>query len=138
MSYVLSHREYDCLDSVHALSSDGWPARVKDVARSMKVTPPTAVGFLDKLVGMSLVEKGPNGYRLTMEGDECFNEAIRAHRLLETLLARTGIPLDEACKISSSIDAPIDGPALEKLCAHLSHPGKCPHGEPIPEGDRYD
>lgn len=138
MSYSPSRREFDCLDSIHALSSGGWPARVKDVASMLKVTPPTAVGFLDKLVEMSLVEKGPSGYRLTQKGNECFNEATRAHRLFETLLTRTGIPLEEACKISSSIDGAIDEATLETLCAHLSHPGSCPHGRPIPRGDKYD
>ncbi len=138
MTPNLSRRDYDCIGTVHALSSEGWSARVKDVAVRMNVTPPTAVGFLDKLIAMGLVEKGPSGYRLTSEGIECSNGATRAHRLLETLLVRVGIPLVEACKISSSLEGPIDGAALEKLCAHLSHPGTCPHGQPIPGGDKYD
>lgn len=133
----LSRRDLDCIESIHALSSGGWSARVKDVASRMKVTPPTAVGFLDKLMGMVLVEKGPSGYRLTAKGAECFDEATRAHRLLETLLARNGIPLEEACRISSILGSPIAEADLEKLCSHLRHPEKCPHGRPIPAGARH-
>ncbi len=137
MSPALSRREMDCLESVHSLSSDGWPARVKDVAVTMKIAPPTALQFLDKLMGMDLVEKGPSGYRLSKEGADCFKRATRTHRLIETVLVRNGLPLEEACRVSSSMAIPIDEADLEKLCAHLSHPEKCPHGRPIPVGARH-
>lgn len=133
----LSRRDYDCIESVHVLSSNGWPARVKDIAARMKVAPPTAVEFLDKMTDMSLVEKGPSGYRLSEKGTECYNEATRAHRLLETLLSRNGLPLEAACSISSSIGGEIDEANLEKLCANMSHPDTCPHGRPIPSGARH-
>ncbi len=137
MKQGLSRRDYDCIESVQALSSDGWPARVKDVAAMMKVSPPTAVEFLDKIAGLSLVEKGPSGYRLSRTGVRCFNETTRAHRLLETLFSRNGIPLEAACRISSSIGNTIDDVDLERLCANMSHPGTCPHGKPIPEGAHH-
>ena len=137
MKTELSRRDYDCIESVSALSADGWPARVKDVASRMKVSPPTAVEFLEKLRQMHLVEKGPSGYRLSKEGLDCFNEATRAHRLLETLLVRNGLPLEQACKVSSSIGASIAEEDLEKLCANMEHPDICPHGRPIPLGARH-
>ncbi len=128
----LSRRDYDCIESVQVLSSNGWPARVKDVAARMKVAPPTAVEFLDKMAGMSLVEKGPSGYRLSEKGVGRYNEATRAHRLLETLFSRNGLPLEAACRISSSIGGEIEDSDLERLCANMSHPDTCPHGRPIP------
>ena len=138
MKVGLSRRDYDCIESVHTLSSGGWPARVKDVAERMQVRPPTAVEFLDKLMEMRLVDKGPSGYRLSQEGTACYNQARRAHRLFETLLSQAGIPLEEACELSSSIEGSIDDESIAKLCSHLSHPDTCPHGSPIPEGDQYD
>ena len=137
MNLGLSRRDYDCIEKVYSLSSDGWPARVKDVARAMGVSPPTAVEFLEKLKGKSLVEKGPSGYRLTEEGKACFNEATRTHRLMETLLVRNGLPLEQACKVSSSMGAPIAEADLEKLCASMHHPDTCPHGRRIPVGGRH-
>lgn len=110
---------------------------MKDVANRMKVSPPTAVGFLDKLKGMALVEKGPSGYRLSKKGVDCLNDATRSHRLLETLLVRNGLLPDEACRVSSSLGGPIREPELEKLCANLSHPETCPHGRPIPTGAKH-
>jgi len=138
ISSGISRRDYDCIESVQSLTSTGWPARVKDVAVRMKVTPPTAVGFLEKLVGKALMEKGPSGYKLSPEGVAWLKEATRVHRLFETLLARTGMSLDEACRIASSVGADVDAAAVEKLCAHLSHPGSCPHGMPIPGGAEFD
>ena len=138
MGINLSRRDFDCIASVYRLSSDGWPVRVKDVAMSMNVKPPTAVEFLDKLVAMELIEKGPSGYRLSKKGTSFMNEATRAHRLFETLFTQAGIPLEKACSISSSIEEHVDNDAMEKLCTHLSHPDSCPHGRPIPAGDQYD
>lgn len=137
MKAILSRRDYDYVESVHALSSGGWPARVKDIAARLRVAPPTAVEFLDKLLGLGIVEKGPSGYRLSTKGIECFNEATRSHRLIETLLVRNGISVDEACRISSSLRGPIDEVYLEQLCSHMSHPNLCPHGRPIPLGARH-
>ena len=134
MSLGLSRRDYDCIESVYSLSAGGWPARVKDIAATLKVAPPTAVEFLDKLVSMALVEKGPSGYRLSAKGLDSFNGVKRTHRLIETLLTRNGISLDEACRISSSLGGAINEVDLENLCAHMSHPDTCPHGRPIPVG----
>jgi DtxR family Mn-dependent transcriptional regulator len=137
MDLGLSRRDYVCIEKVYSLCSGGWPARVKDVARAMGISPPTAVEFLEKLKGKSLVEKGPSGYRLTKEGTACFNEATRTHRLMETLLVRNGIPLEQACKVSSSMGTPMAEVDLEKLCASMQHPDTCPHGRRIPAGGRH-
>ncbi|MDE1852194.1 MAG: metal-dependent transcriptional regulator [Thaumarchaeota archaeon] len=134
MKTSLSRRDYDCIESVYVLSTDGWSARVKDIANRLKVAPPTAVEFLDKLTGLGIVEKGPSGYRLSEKGVDRFNEATRSHRLFETLLVRNGVSLKEACRISSTLGGPVDEAELEQLCSHMSHPNTCPHGRPIPMG----
>ena len=110
---------------------------MKDVAAKMGVSPPTAVEFLEKLNAMSLVEKGPSGYRLTKKGLACSNEATRTHRLMETLLVRSGMPLEQACKVSASIGVSIADEDLEKLCSNMQHPDTCPHGRPIPTGAKH-
>lgn len=137
MKPILSRRNLDCIESIQSLSSEGWSARVKDIAGMMGVSPPTAVQFLDKLMSIGLVEKGPSGYKLSKKGEDCFNETTRAHRLIETLLVRNGLSLEEACRVSSSLALPIEESDLEKLSAKMQHPDKCPHGRPIPLGDRH-
>jgi Mn-dependent DtxR family transcriptional regulator len=133
----VSKRDLDCIEAVHSLSLSGWPARVKDVAFRMKVTSPTALQFLGKLVEADLIEKGPSGYKLTVSGLEYFNGATREHRIFETLLVRNGLPLEDACEVSSSLTGKVNETVLENLCAHMSHPDKCPHGRPIPGGTTH-
>jgi Mn-dependent DtxR family transcriptional regulator len=130
----VSRRELDCIEAVYSLSLSGWPARVKDVACRMNVTSPTALQFLGKLMETDLIEKGPSGYKLTVSGLEYLNGATREHRIFETLLVRNGFPLEDACKVSSSLTGTVSETALENLCARMSHPDKCPHGRPIPGG----
>lgn len=138
MSRALTPRDYDCLSIVKRLTAGGWPARVKDVAVEMRVKPPTALGFLEKLAEASAIEKGPSGYRLTKEGSRVVDGLTRTHRLFETLFVRNGISVEEAHRISSSIDRYVDQSAAAQLCAGLNHPKKCPHDMPIPAGDKYD
>jgi len=138
MKPTLTERDYDCMVALRRLTTDGWIARVKDVAIIMHVKPPTALGFLDRLVQASAAEKGPGGYRLTRKGSMLVDQVTRSHRLFETLLFRTGMSIEEAHVISSSIDRHIDDKAAALLCAQLDHPKKCPHDMPIPAGDRYD
>ena len=107
------------------------------MAGRMQVSPPTAVEFLEKLKAISLVEKGPSGYRLSKRGQACFDEATRTHRIMETLLVRNGMPLEQACRVSSSLGTPIAEDDLEKLCANMHHPETCPHGRPIPVGAKH-
>lgn len=135
---MLTKRHYECMGAVYELSAGGWPARVKDVAKKLNVRPPTAVEFLSKLSQEGMVEKGPAGYRLTKKGSVELNRAIRTHRLMETLLAGAGVPLEEACRISFFLGSEIGTDAVEALCSHLSHPVTCPHGRPIPAGDEFD
>jgi DtxR family transcriptional regulator, Mn-dependent transcriptional regulator len=138
MPREVSDRDYDCMVSVHNLTSSGWPARVKDIAESMNVKPPTAVEFLERLTSMSLVEKGTTGYKVSEKGTKLLDKVTRAHRLFETLLFRAGIPREKACKISSSIDRRLDNWAMTEICTQLKHPETCPHGIPIPPGDSRD
>jgi DtxR family transcriptional regulator, Mn-dependent transcriptional regulator len=138
MSREISDRDYDCMVSVHNLTSSGWPARVRDIAENMNVKPPTAVEFLERLTSMSLVEKGTTGYRVSEKGTRLLDKVTRAHRLFEALLFRAGIPREKACKISSSIDRRLDDWATTEICTRLKHPETCPHGIPIPPGDSKD
>ena len=134
----LTKREADCVGAVAELTSLGWPARLKDVAASMHVRAPTALEFVERLARGGFVEKGATGYRLTARGREVAGELVRAHRLFELLLFRSGMSLEEAHRISSLVDKHVDERATSELCAQLNHPKTCPHGASIPAGDRFD
>jgi DtxR family Mn-dependent transcriptional regulator len=138
MNRELTTRESDCLFTIERLTSGGWAARVKDIAEEMRVSPPTAVEYLVKLSDAGLVEKGVTGYRLSAEGTRSVDRLIRVHRLFETLLFRAGMSIDEAHRISSSVDRHVGANEAAVLCAKLNHPKTCPHDRPIPAGDEFD
>ncbi len=138
MSLALTERDFDCLQAVKEITVAGWAARVKDVAVNMWVKPPTAIGYLDKLVKASMIEKGSSGYRLTPSGARLVEELTRTHRLFETLLYRAGVPLEEAHRISVAVEKHVDAEGAAALCLQLNHPKVCPHDRPIPAGDKYD
>ncbi|MDG6929293.1 MAG: metal-dependent transcriptional regulator [Nitrososphaerota archaeon] len=134
----LTRRERECLISVYELSADGWPARVRDISDQMKVKPPTAVGFLERLSAVLMVERGAAGYRLSAKGREMIDGIMRSHRIFETFLTGIGVALQEACRIASEVDMHIEPPTINALCAHIGHPSECPHGRKIPGGDDLD
>ncbi len=133
MKSHVTERDCECLLSVQKFSSNGWPARLKEISSDLNVAGPTALGFLDSLMSKSLVEKGKTGYRLTDKGAEILREMYRSHRVFESLLFKLGVPLNDACEMSSRIDKVIDAKAVDALCSHLGHPSSCPHGYGIPD-----
>ncbi|MEM3190787.1 MAG: metal-dependent transcriptional regulator [Candidatus Parvarchaeota archaeon] len=134
----ITRREKECLEYVYELTRDGWPATLKNISDKLGVKPPTAVEFLQRLSSLSMIEKGRGGYRLTDNGKELIREILRSHRIFETFLSRIGVPLDDACRISSEVDLYIDTEAINAICEHIGHPVSCPHGKEIPVGDNFD
>lgn len=132
MRLDVTDRNCDCLRAVQKFSSNGWPARLKDISADLDVAGPTALGFLNSLMRKAFVEKGATGYRLTEKGLQRLRALDRSHRVFESLLFKVGVPLDEACAASSKVDSLMDTKAVDALCSHLGHPGKCPHGREIP------
>jgi DtxR family Mn-dependent transcriptional regulator len=136
MAPKMSERDFDCLRTVEKLSANGWPARLKDISSDLNVRGPTALGFLDSLVRKSLVERGPTGYRSTESGTKLLRDNYRAHRVFESLLYKLGVPLGDACEMSSKVDETMDARAVDVFCSYLGHPRLCPHGLEIPENHR--
>ncbi len=113
-------------------------ARINDIARALKVAPPSAVEMLRRMERMGLVVYYPRvGIQLTERGEELAREAIRSHRLAELLLTELlGMELDsevheQACDLEHHISSSV----AEAVCVKLGHPRRCPHGKRIPKGE---
>lgn len=124
-------RELDCLRLIYEKSSDGWPVRLADVAKSMSVKPPTALAMVEKLVREGLLKKGSSGYALTEEGKKEAENLVMAHRVVETLLYRAGFTPDEACAQARKFDTFVPEVVVRKLYDYLGRPTECPHGKEI-------
>lgn len=137
MTLPLTARELECLRTLGRLTGTGWPAKLKAIAAELGVRPPTALELLDRLIRRGLVEKGPTGYRLSKEGGLAASKLDRAHRLLEVIFERAGLPPQKACLFSGDIGAALPDEALNALCRLLNHPRLCPHGNPIPGEEQH-
>jgi DtxR family Mn-dependent transcriptional regulator len=128
----MTPRELECLRAIERLTRAGWPAKLASIAAELGVRPPTALELMERLRSRGLVLKGPTGYRLSDQGASFALQLSRAHRLLEVIFEKAGLPAEKACQYSSRMDAQLPDEALDALCRLLNHPRRCPHGNPIP------
>ena len=68
---------------------------------------------------------------LSAEGKEEYARIIESHRVIETLMTRNGVDLDDACRLSCNLDFIIDETAVNSIFNQLGKPKSCPHGKKI-------
>jgi DtxR family transcriptional regulator, Mn-dependent transcriptional regulator len=133
----LSEAIQDYLKELYSLQAAGKRATTSELARRMRVSPPSATGMIKKLAELGLVEHTPyKGASLTEEGERTALEVVRHHRLLEQYLAQTlGLSLDAVHVEADRLEHALS----EELEAHidktLGYPTHDPHGDPIPDAN---
>ncbi|HEV2429077.1 MAG TPA: metal-dependent transcriptional regulator [Thermoplasmata archaeon] len=128
----LTRRQVEALQAVLALEGSGGPASLNAIARSLRVTPPSALAHLTPLEQLHLVMRHRGKSRLTSKGRETLLEYRRHHRIAESLFGRMGMSPDDVCAAASEVDLALSHRTVERLCDAEGHPSICPHGEPIP------
>ncbi len=128
---ALSQRELDCLVAVESLSDSGWPARTKDIAKTLQVRAPSAVEIIHRLQEKHFLEKGPGGVKVSFPGHRVLGEVHRSHRIMESMLANIGVPPEVACRESKKIDRYVSREVTRAFCNYLGHPKACPDNMPI-------
>jgi DtxR family transcriptional regulator, Mn-dependent transcriptional regulator len=90
-----------------------------------------------KLVELGLVAHEPYGaIELTPEGRRLALAMVRRHRLLETYLVdELGYAWDEVHDEAELLEHTVSEKMIERIAAKLGHPGRDPHGDPIPAPD---
>lgn len=89
---------------------------------------------ISKLVKAGLVQHPKyGGISLTDAGRAYSTQMRRRHRLLETFLVQTlGYSWDEVHEEADVLEHAVSDRFIEALAAHLDHPTRDPHGDPIP------
>ncbi len=123
-------KERECIVALEDLKSE-FPPRLTQIAEKLKIKPSTTFVLLKHLEEKGLVEEEKGNVILTEKGKRVYTSIILAHRCLETLLYRAGIPLNCACKEAEKIDYLITPAYAKKLWKYLGKPKTCPHGKPI-------
>ncbi len=123
------------LEAIYAFNEKGELAKNTELAKRLRVAPPSVTQMVKKLADDGLVEYEPyKGAVLTGRGMAVAQRVVRKHRLLERFLhdylgmGREKVH-DEACRMEHSLS---DEAALA-LCKALDNPETCPDdGKLIP------
>jgi DtxR family Mn-dependent transcriptional regulator len=92
---------------------------------------------LELLERLGQVERESGRWRLTESGRSRAIELLRAHRLMETYLARkAGLPADELHEKADQAEHELTHAGINELADALKRPRFDPHGDPIPERDK--
>jgi len=123
------------LEAIYSFNERGERAKNTDIAKRLKVAPPSVTQMLKKLADRGYVIYVPyRGTVLTGRGMALAQKVVRKHRLLERFFygylgMDVGKVHDEACRMEHSLS---DEAALA-LCDALDNPETCPDDErPIP------
>ncbi len=123
------------LEAIYSFNERGERAKNTELAKRLKVAPPSVTQMVKKLAERGYVQYVPyRGTILTGRGMALAQRVVRKHRLLERFFYDyLGMDLekvhDEACRMEHSLS---DEAALA-LCDALDNPETCPDDEmPIP------
>lgn len=88
------------------------------------------------LIRRKLAREDNGKVALTEEGEALGKDVTRRHRLAERLLTDVLALSDQAIDPNAcQLEHIISREVAESICTLLGHPGECPHGSPIPQGE---
>lgn len=132
----LPDRSQDYLKAIWTVAEHtGHPAPVGELAARVGQKTTTASEAIRRLAVKGLVEHRPyQGVSLTAEGTRLALAMVRRHRLLETFLVQVlGYTWDEVHEDAELLEHSASDRFIERIDAHLGHPRRDPHGDPIPD-----
>jgi len=106
----------------------------KMIMQKMGVGASTVSENVRRLVEQDLVSHAPYGsVELTDTGRPLALQMVRRHRLIETYLVESlGYGWDEVHQEAEVIEHAVSDTFIDRIDAHLGHPRRDPHGDPIP------
>jgi DtxR family Mn-dependent transcriptional regulator len=130
---MISESVEEYLEAIHIFNEKGKPAKTTDLAKRLRVAPPSVTQMVKRLSEDGFIEYEPyKGAILTGKGMAFAQKVVRKHRLLERFLYDfLGLKKEkiheEACKLEHSLS----DEAAAALCKALSEPETCPDDENI-------
>ena len=112
-------------------------ASTKEISEQLSVAPASVTNMLGRLQEMGLVRyERYRGASLTGRGRAEALRLLRRHRLIETfLLEHLGYSWQEVHDEAERLEHAVSDEFTERLAEMLGHPGRDPHGDPIPAAD---
>ncbi|UJA21710.1 metal-dependent transcriptional regulator [Thermoleophilia bacterium SCSIO 60948] len=130
--------EEEYLQTIIWLEEAGLPMTGANVARAMRLSPPTVHEMIGRLERDGYVTRETDkSLRFTDEGRSHAVAIVRRHRLIERFLTDVlGIPWDEVHEEAERLEHAMSPVLEERMMAAIGDAKTCPHGHPIVEGIR--
>jgi DtxR family Mn-dependent transcriptional regulator len=118
-------------------SAGSEAASTKDVATRLSVSSASVTNMFGRLQEMGLVRyERYRGASLTRRGCREALRLVRRHRLIETfLMEHLGYSWQDVHEEAERLEHAVSDEFTERLAEMLGHPGRDPHGDPIPAAD---
>ncbi len=126
----------DALKHVLTWEQRGQDATLESLGGQLRLGPRRVVELVTRLQARGLLRAASGALRLTPEGERLGLHVMRAHRLWERYLADdAGLPLGRLHDAAEKAEHTLSEERLAELDAHLGHPRRDPHGDPIPTAE---
>lgn len=126
----------DGLKHLLLYSLRGQPATQESLAGSLRLPARKLLQLLARMQSRGMIHLTAGHIELRPEGERRAREIVRAHRLWERYLTdELRTPLDRVHGEAERAEHKLSRERLDALEAHLGHPLRDPHGDPIPLAD---
>lgn len=116
------------LEAIYSYNEKGELAKNSDLARRLKVAPPSVTQMVQKLADEGLVDYTPyKGAVLTGKGTALAQKVVRKHRLLERFLHDVlGMGVNKVHEEACRMEHGLSDEAAAALCKVMNAPEVCP------------
>lgn len=123
----------DALKHLLACEHRGRYASPESLAGALGVSGGRLLDLIANMEAAGLLQSQASGLLLTPEGERWALHVVRAHRLWERYLAdEAGLPMEHLHRVAERVEHQLTSEDVDALDAHLGHPLRDPHGDPIP------
>ena len=117
----------------HRMVEDGESPGTVELAKRLRVRPPTVSETLRRLEAKGIVERtGWGTFELTAKGRRTAAKVVHNHRIIESyFVVVLGLDVDYACKEASKIGHIVGERVVASMCRSLNWPERCVHGREV-------
>jgi DtxR family Mn-dependent transcriptional regulator len=132
-AHSLTSADVRLLLEVQRMVEDGESPGTVQLAKRLRVRPPTVSEVVKRLEGKGIVKRtGWGEFELTALGRRTAAKVVHNHRVIESYLVIVlGLDTDYACTEASKIGHIVGDRVVASMCRSLEWPDRCVHGREV-------